>query len=83
MRIMMEGPCHFGEKCVYKHDRLFNSQDEFQDKFIEDFNKLKKKQVIDVKRTIKILTSNKYEEKSIKKSMKDIIAEIKILGCFK
>ena len=36
-----------------------------------------------MKNTIKILTSNKYEEKSIKKSMKDIKAEIKALGCFK
>ena len=42
----MEGPCHFGEKCAYKHDKLFNSQDEFQDTFIEYLNQLKKKLLI-------------------------------------
>ena len=41
IRIVMEGLCHFGAKCAYKHKRMSNSQDDYKDTVSEDLQKLR------------------------------------------
>ena len=56
--IVMEGVCHYGEKCAYNHKKVFNSQDGNNDKVLEDVKALKA-DVINLKNTIKLLMQNK------------------------
>ena len=79
IRTVMARLCHFGAKCAYKHKRMSNSQDYSKDTVSEDLQKLRE-EVDDLKTTINLLVSNRDQEESLKKSMEEIKAEMKILA---
>ena len=58
------------------------SQDESKDTVYEDIKKLKI-EVDDLQNTIEILMAHIYQEESIKKSLEDIKADIKVSGASK
>ena len=75
-RYVMEGVCHFAEKCAYKHKTSSNSHgDTVQD----DVHKLKR-EVDNLKSAVKVLMKNREEEDILKKSIKDITDEVKLLS---
>ena len=76
----MEGLCHYGAKCAYKHKRMSNSQNDYKDTVSKDLKKLWEEND-DLKKNNS--NSNRDPEESLKKSMEEIKAEIKNLGCFK
>ena len=70
----MERLCHFEDKCAYKHQRILNSQEEYNTNVCEDVKKLKA-EVENLKNTIKSLMKNWKEEESVE----EIKTEIKLL----
>ena len=55
-RIVMEGLCHFGNKCAYNHKRIYHSQSIHADDVHSDLQKLKG-EVDSLKNTIQSLFS--------------------------
>ena len=74
----MEAKCHFAQKCAYKHQRNLNSPITMM-WFKKIFKKFKV-EVGSLKGIIKTLVKNREEEEGLKKSIKDIIEQIKILS---
>ena len=77
-RIVMEGVCHYGEKCAYNHKKVLKSQDGNNDKVLEDVKALKA-DVTNIKNTIKLLMQNKEDETILKKLIEDIKNDIILL----
>ena len=78
-RIVMEGLCHFGNKCAYNHKRIYHSQRIHTDDVHSDVQKLKD-EVDSLKNTIQSLFYIKEEAGELKKSVEDIKREIKLLS---
>ena len=76
---MIEGHCHFAEKCAYAHQKKSNSQNGYDDTVHDDVEKLKV-EVDCLKVIIKSLMKNRKEEEVLVKSIKDMKEEIKILS---
>ena len=76
--IVMEGLCHFREKCAYNHQRKDNWQSDYNNDLHDDEKKLQE-EVDSLKSTIQSLIKTRKECDQLKKSVEDIKEEVKLL----
>ena len=77
--MVMEGLCHYADKCAYKHQIYLNSGGLPNITVQDDVNTLKI-EVDNLKSTIKLLIKSRDEEKILKRSIKDLKDEVKQLS---
>jgi hypothetical protein len=78
-RIVIEGLCHFGNRCAYNHRRTSTSQCKFTNDAHQDVQKLKD-EVVSMKNFIQSLLHIRKETHKLKKSVEDIKNELNLLA---
>ena len=76
--IVMEGICHFREKCSYNHKRKDNWKSDYNNDLHDNVKKLKE-EVGSLKNTIQSLIKTREECDQLKNHVEDITEEIKLL----